>query len=225
MTHLWQEELDEDSEFIRIEKNSGSPNSVAELSSAQFQMTMKDSGSTQSRWRRIPAQRLARPTYGRTTKAYQRGSEALLLLHRPRSRNAQWYDRIGTWMLIESDMLVAMEHIDARRVWSVPMRWACPDPIPGTTWMYKLPGVRSGRRTSGDLGLITCCGADCRTSARKAKVSSRTAVLRRGAAQPSQVQRLGGGAERADDRRVRQRQPSGGLPQQLRSLQRLQRSD
>lgn len=77
-----------------------------------------------SAWKRIPARRLDRRRYGRTQRAYRRGDGALLLLHRPRSRNARWHDRVGTWSVILGGVLVRRRHVYARRARAAPMRWA-----------------------------------------------------------------------------------------------------
>lgn len=62
--------------------------------------------------------------YGRTQRAFRREDGALLLLHRPRSRNAEWYNRIGTWAVVVEDVLVARQHVYGRRGRATPTRWA-----------------------------------------------------------------------------------------------------
>ncbi len=80
--------------------------------------------NTQSRWQKIPIRQLDRENYGRIQRAYSRNDGAMLLLHRPRSRNARWHDRIGTWAIVVGETLVTRKHVYGRRVRAVPTRWA-----------------------------------------------------------------------------------------------------
>ncbi|SRR6266545_3486536 len=80
--------------------------------------------NTFSRWQKIPIRHLDRENYGRIQRAYGRRDGALLLLHRPRSRNAQWHDRIGTWAVVMDEVLVSRKHVYGRRIRAVPTRWA-----------------------------------------------------------------------------------------------------
>src|SRR5688572_13745286 len=77
-----------------------------------------------SKWKRVPA-RGVDSRYGRVECAYRHlRSGALLLLHRPRSRTAAWYDRIGVWLVTIECLTVARRCVYGRRVRAVPLRWA-----------------------------------------------------------------------------------------------------
>lgn len=76
-------------------------------------------------WQKIAARQLAPAKYGRTQQAWRhRDGHALLLLHRPRSRNGQWNRRVGYWCLVHDDVLVRRKPAYGRRVRGVPWRWA-----------------------------------------------------------------------------------------------------
>jgi hypothetical protein len=76
------------------------------------------------RWRRISAKTLERPAVGNVQRAYRRHDGPLLVLHRPRSRNAGWYDRIATWAVVEDGVMLRRRHVYGRRVTVPPVRWA-----------------------------------------------------------------------------------------------------
>jgi hypothetical protein len=50
--------------------------------------------------------------------------DALLALHRPRSRNADWHDRIGYWLLVKDGLLQRRRPVYGRRPRGVSWRWA-----------------------------------------------------------------------------------------------------
>ena len=75
-------------------------------------------------WRRIPARHTDEKTYGRTQRAFRRGDGALLLLHRPQSRNAKMYDRIAVWVVVVDQTVVRRRAVYGRVVQATPIRWA-----------------------------------------------------------------------------------------------------
>lgn len=79
---------------------------------------------TRTLWRRVPANSIDQSRYGRTIRAYAHPSGALLLHHRPQSRNAKGYDLAGVWLVVLNDVLVRRKAYLGRRQWGVPLRWA-----------------------------------------------------------------------------------------------------
>lgn len=75
-------------------------------------------------WRRIPANGIDRRMYGRTIAAFAHPSGALLLHHRPLSRNAKSYDLVGMWLVVLNGVLIRRKSYFGRRQWGVPLRWA-----------------------------------------------------------------------------------------------------
>jgi hypothetical protein len=48
----------------------------------------------------------------------------MLLLHRPRSRNAEWHRRIGDWVVVRDGVVVGRQYDYGRTATSAPLRWA-----------------------------------------------------------------------------------------------------
>jgi hypothetical protein len=80
--------------------------------------------NTRTLWRRVPANSIDRAFYGRIIKAYAHPCGALLLHHRPVSRNCKSYDLVGAWLVVLNDVLVRRRSYLGRRQWGVPLRWA-----------------------------------------------------------------------------------------------------
>jgi hypothetical protein len=75
-------------------------------------------------WRRVPANRIDRTYYGRTVLAFIHPSGAMLLHHRPRSRNSRLYDLIGIWLVVHNSVMLRRQYHYGRRQRGVPWRWA-----------------------------------------------------------------------------------------------------
>lgn len=78
-----------------------------------------------STWTKVPVKKLLAVSLGRTEKAWRhRCTNALLLLHHPRSRNGQWARRIGVWCVVLGGTLVRRRAAYGRLCRGVPWRWA-----------------------------------------------------------------------------------------------------
>ena len=75
-------------------------------------------------WQPVQVNSLDRAEYGRTERAWKHESKpAILLLHRPRSRSAKWFDRIALWCIVVEGVLVLRRAAYGRRIKGVPWRW------------------------------------------------------------------------------------------------------
>jgi len=79
---------------------------------------------SRSRWKKMNSRKLPKSLYGRTSKCFRRSDGAVLLLHRPRSRNAKWYNLVTIWVVTIEDVLVRRRCIYGRRPGQPPFRWA-----------------------------------------------------------------------------------------------------
>jgi hypothetical protein len=80
--------------------------------------------SRRTLWKKIPVNSIDRRSYGRTAKAYRHPNGGLLLMHRPRSRNARGHLRINVWAVVLNDTLVRRRTTYGRRVTAPPIPWA-----------------------------------------------------------------------------------------------------
>lgn len=75
-------------------------------------------------WHKIPVTQLDRAVFGRTVRAFVRRDGLLLVLYRPRSRNAEWHDRISVWAVVKDDTLLGRRMTYGSRRTTPPVRWA-----------------------------------------------------------------------------------------------------
>lgn len=76
-------------------------------------------------WTCIPLTEIRSHGFQRTALALKhRRHDALLILHRPLSRNSTWSERVGIWCLICEGRLVGRRAAYGRRPRAVPWRWA-----------------------------------------------------------------------------------------------------
>jgi hypothetical protein len=110
---------------------------------------------TRRQWHKIPVTKLDRAVFGRTVRAFVRRDGLLLVLYRPRSRNAEWHDRINVWAVVKDHTLVGRRMIYGYRVITPPVRWANSIIRTSTTaWGTSCPLVDGRRPTIAESIII-----------------------------------------------------------------------
>lgn len=88
-------------------------------------MSIREMMKKRSLWRRIPAKKIDRRFYGRTIRAYAHPTGALLIHHKPVSRNSQLYHLAGVWVVTwDGSMVRRRAYYGRRHKGTPPLRWA-----------------------------------------------------------------------------------------------------